>query len=570
MTEHPARFAPLGKMVSMLLVAALIGFGICILMKRDPEKVGVPGGGDSGIYEAEAPGISAVTAVKEYSYAPANRLPVVQGDSQYRWNPKEKILRFSYNVWPGWLPVIAANRGTRPTTDSIFFKKYGFRIEMVLMDNPVAARNAFAAGEVHTLWGTVDMMVLLAAELMKDSRAAPRIVQQIDWSKGGNGIVVRDSIKRIGDLRDKTVALAQYSPSEYYLDVMLLSAGLSPADIRMRYTTTSFEASAALVADMEVDACISWAPDIYRIPERAGDARILPGPSHASKLMADVYAVRADFARDHPEIVEGLIAGIFEGMDYMKRSPEHGARWMADAFGMKPEEVMDMQKDAHPTNFAENVQFFLNSSNPANFERTWKNASYVYNEFGRIHASILFDQIMDFTFLQKLEKKGTFAHQTDESIAVFAPSSFKKIAEESPMIMRAVRIGFCPNSANPYEAARDENGIELIGKLYDPDIDAALTQVAWISDQFDRAIILIEGHADSSMKGQIPAQDAQELSLSRAESIQRALLEKFRFDRSKIRIEMKGRGWDVPADSDNPNNQMLNRRVEISVLPADQ
>ena len=93
---------------------------------------------------------------------------------------------------------------------------------MVLMDDPVAARDAFAAGEVHTLWGTADMMVLLAPELIKDSRTAPRIAQQIDWSSGGDGIVVRSSIKSVADLRNKTITLAQNSPSEYYLTSLLL------------------------------------------------------------------------------------------------------------------------------------------------------------------------------------------------------------------------------------------------------------------------------------------------------------------------------------------------------------
>ena len=32
----------------------------------------------------------------------------------------------------------------------------------------------------------------------------PRIFQQIDWSNGGDGIVVRDNIKTVADLRDKT------------------------------------------------------------------------------------------------------------------------------------------------------------------------------------------------------------------------------------------------------------------------------------------------------------------------------------------------------------------------------
>ena len=148
---------------------------------------------------------------------------------------------------------------------------------------------------------------------------------------------------------------------------------------------------------------------------------MLSSTSDANKLIADVYAVRADFARDHPEIVEGLISGIFEGMDAVKQNPEQASKWMADAFGMKPDEVMSMRNDAHPTNFAENIQFFLNASNPTNFERTWKNASYIYRELGRIDAPVPFDQVMDFSVLQKLQKSGAFANQKDESIAAFTP-----------------------------------------------------------------------------------------------------------------------------------------------------
>ncbi len=568
MADQPARLTPLGKIISILLIVGLIGFGLYLVSTRKSGGKLFQGGKESESVETEAPDTSGVTTVKEYKYVPANKLPEVKGVSQYRWDAKEKILRFSYNVWAGWLPVIAANHGTKPNPDSIFAKKYGFRVDMVLMDDPVAARDAFAAGEVQTLWGTTDMMVLLAPELIKDSRTAPRIAQQIDWSSGGDGIVVRSSIKSVADLRNKTVTLAQNSPSEYYLTSLLLSAGLRPADIKVKYTATAFEAAAAFVADKKVDACVSWAPDIYNIPDRVKGTRVLSSTSDANKLIADVYAVRADFTRDHPEIVDGLISGIFEGMDYVKQNPEQAAKWMADAFGMKQEEVMSMRNDAHPTNFAENVQFFLNSSNPTNFERTWKNASYIYRELGRINAPIPFDQVMDFSFLQRLQQKGTFAHQKDESIAAFTPSSFRKVTAESPILTQTIRINFYPNSANPYEPARDEVGNAIPGKLYDPNVDATLEQVARLSGQFARAVILIEGHTDSSMKGRVPVQAVRELSLARAEAIRRALVEKFKFDPNKFNIE--GKGWDVPADPNDPNNQALNRRVEISVFPPEQ
>jgi NitT/TauT family transport system substrate-binding protein len=568
MADQPARLTPLGKILSILLIVVLIGFGLYIVMRRGTGGKLIPGGGGPEGIETEAADTSDITTVKEYKYVPADKLPAVKGVSQYRWDDKEKILRFSYNVWAGWLPVIAANHGTKPNADSIFSRKYGFKVEMILMDDPVSARDAFAAGEVHTLWGTADMMVLLAPELVKDTRTSPRITQQIDWSSGGDGIVVRSSIKSVADLRGKTVTLAQNSPSEYYLTSLLLSAGLKPSDIKMKYTATAFEAAAAFVVDKRVDACVSWAPDIYNIPERVANTRILSSTSDANKLIADVYAFRADFARDHPEIVEGLMAGIFEGMDLVKQSPDQPAKWMADAFGMKPDEILAMRNDAHPTNFAENVQFFINSSNPTNFERTWKNASYIYRELGRIDAPIPFDQMMDFSFLKKLQQKGTFAHQKDESIASFTPSSFRKVPAESPILTQTIRISFYPNSANPYEPARDEVGTPVAGKLYDPSVDATLEQVARLSGQFARAVILIEGHTDSSMKGRVPVQAVRDLSLARAEAIKRALVEKFKFDPNKFSIE--GKGWDVPADPNNPNDQALNRRVEISVFPPEQ
>ena len=41
-------------------------------------------------------------------------------------------------------------------------------MHLKLIDDPVAARDAYAAGESHVLWGTLDMIVLFAGELMKD------------------------------------------------------------------------------------------------------------------------------------------------------------------------------------------------------------------------------------------------------------------------------------------------------------------------------------------------------------------------------------------------------------------
>jgi NitT/TauT family transport system substrate-binding protein len=560
---------PMGKILSFLLILALIVGGGYLVYSRVIQGPKGPGQGNTVTAKSEStdPANAApVTTVKEYSYKPAEKLPPVKGVSGYQWDNKEKVLTFSYNVWSGWLPVIAANHGTKANKDSIFYKKYGFQVQMQLIDDPVAARDAFAAGKVHTLWGTVDMMTLFAGELSKDTRTAPRIYQQIDWSNGGDGIVVRKAIRNVSDLKGKTVVLAQNSPSQYYLTSLLLNAGMRPSDVKMKFTNDAFQAAAAFASDASLDACVSWAPDIYRIPESNKNTRILSTTADANKLIADVYAVRADFAKDHPDIVEGLVAGIFEGMDMVKQNPADPVKWMADAFTIDPKDAMGMVNDAHPTNFAENVQFFLNASNPTNFERTWKNSSYVYHELNQINVAVPFDQVMDFSVIQALDKRGTFKEHKDESVTSFTPGSSKITAEK--ILTQTIRINFYPNSANPYEPAHDQDGVAVAGKLYDPNVDATLERVARLSGQFARAVIVIEGHADSSMKGRVAVSAVDELSRQRAEAIKQALVQKYKFDPNKFKVE--GKGWQVPADPADPMNQALNRRVEIGVYPPEQ
>ncbi len=565
----------LGKVVIILFVLGLLAAGGYFLRDYILPKGRTQGDVDIDAFQQqqgriEAPDTAGVTTVNEYSYVPAERLPPVKGVSAYRWDASEKVVEFPINVWIGWLPIVAANHGFRPSTESIFFKEYGFKVNLKLIDDPVTARDAFAAGSSHVLWGTLDMMVLFAPELMKDSRTAPRIFQQVDWSSGGDGIVVRGSIASARDLKGKTVVYAQNSPSQYFLNNLLLNAGLQPSEVNHRYTATAFEAAAAFVADRSIDACVSWAPDIYNIPEKVEGTRILTTTAEASKLIADVWAVRADFAKDHPDVVKGLVAGIFKAMDQLKDDTfkAQAMQWMAEGYGMGADEVQGMAADAHSTNFAENKTFFLNANDPANFERTWKNVTFVYRELGLIGTPVRFDEVMDFSVIKQLDAAGTFTHQRDEYRTTFAPTSYSRVQAEAPILTQTIRINFYPNSANIYEPQHDESGRAIANTLYDPTVEATLEKVARLAGQYERAVIAVVGHTDGSMRGRgVRVEDVTRLSLDRADAVKQALVKKYKFDPNKFVVE--GKGWDAPADAEQPDNHALNRRVEISVYPPE-
>jgi hypothetical protein len=97
--------------------------------------------------KVESPDSAGVTTVQEYTYVPRETLPPVTGTSGYKWNENDKVVVFPINVWFGWLPIIAANNGFSPNEESVFFKKYGFKVNLKLIDDPITARDAFASGE---------------------------------------------------------------------------------------------------------------------------------------------------------------------------------------------------------------------------------------------------------------------------------------------------------------------------------------------------------------------------------------------------------------------------------------
>jgi len=576
---------PLGKFVMFMFVigcifAAAVSFSPELRNRFFPSGGTVTTPGDSSSSstseavtqktKVEAPDTAGVTTVQEYTYVPNESLPPVSGVSGYKWDEKEKIVVFPINVWFGWLPIIAANNGFAPNEESVFFKKYGFKVNLKLIDDPIVARDTFASGESHVLWGTLDMIALFAPGLMKDSRTAPRVFQQVDWSNGGDGIVVRGNIRSIKDLEGKTIVYAQNSPSQYFITNLLINAGIPLKKVTHKYTSTAFEAAAAFVADKSIHACVSWAPDIYSIPEKIAGTQILTTTSDANRLITDVWAARADFAKDHPDIIEGLVAGIFEGMTLLKNETTKAKAFahMAEGYGMKVEDIKSMEQDAYITNFAENQNFFTNKNSPTNFERTWKNIIYVYRELGQISTPVRFDEVMDFSVIKKLVEKGMFPEQKDIQVSRFVSTSYKKVSAEAPVLTQTVRINFYPNSDNVYEPEHDEFGQAIQNTLYDPSVDATLEKIARMVGQYDRAQVAIVGHTDSSMKGKVPEKAVKDLSSDRANSVRSALVRKYKFPREKFIVE--GKGWTEPADIGDPMNQSLNRRVEIQVFTPEK
>ena len=518
---------------------------------------------------AEAPDASGITTVKEYNYVPAAKLPEVKGISNYT-AMTDRTVRFAINVWAGWSPIIYANNGFK--AGKVWKTPSGkdFKIELVLIDDPVAMRDAFAAGNIQIGWATLDMVPLFMEGLRKDSRVMPRVYQQVDWSNGGDGIVVREAIKTMADLRGKTVVLAQNSPSHYFVLNALINAGVQPSEIDFKFTQDAFQAAAAFNADKRIAGVVSWAPDIYNLEKVKGN-HVLVTTSTANKLIADVWFARADFAQENADILEGITRGIFDAMEELKgqEAKQRVAKLMATGYSIPESDALGMLGDAHSTNYAENRDFFLNQNNPTNFERTWTTAYFLYKKINTVTEQTPFDQVMDFSIIQKLGAEQKYASQKNEYDVHFAPATAGSIqGEKDEILTKTVVIHFFPNSWDLTKKVTRNNAGKDVEELYDPNVTFVVEEVGKLAGQFGAARIVIEGHTDGSMKGQVPKSLVQELSLNRANSVKEAIVRKFP-SLQPNQFSAAGMGWDRPADPSDPENGAKNRRVEIKVYPAE-
>jgi len=576
-----------GKFVLTVLLLAVVGFGAYrwwdklaptgkpVTPSVNPQEVKKAMDTAQSTAQAAAGVASKLLAGdKAVSLVDGSSIPPVAGISDYDKPMKDGklVVQFPINVWPGWAPIIVANNGMAANEGSVFYKKYGFYLQLSIVDDPVKARDLFASGHSHVLWGTLDMMALFAPELAKDSRTLPVVCQQIDWSNGGDGIVARGDIHNINDFRMKNgkrrkVVLAQNSPSHYLITSLLIDAGIDPAEVDFKWAGDAPAAAKIFVQDASFDAFVGWSPDIYTVSEQVPGTRLVVSTGSANHLIADVWAVRNDFYRDNPDIVANLVRGIFDGVDMVRKDIPNAARLLSAAFSIPVEDCTAMigkdggitTGDAHLTNYRENSNFFLDPMNPANFEVVWNRASIMYRSLGAITAPVAAAKVKAAGVLAKMSEE--YKDVRDLSQPTFKPGAMFKSAEaeNGEILTKAVIVSFEPNRA-------------VLNSQYDASIPVVLEEIGKLAGSFGNAYIVIEGNTDASRKGIVPGDLVRQLSYDRADSVRKAIMDKYHFDPNKFKVV--GNGWDNPlpgmTDAGNLEHNKKNRRVEVKVFPLEK
>ncbi|HZF07863.1 MAG TPA: phosphate ABC transporter substrate-binding/OmpA family protein [Thermoanaerobaculia bacterium] len=460
----------------------------------------------------------------------------------------DRPLVVGINTWAGHSPGIVFNNGMDPNPGSQFKKKYGMDVKFVLLEDPAAKLAAFRKGDIDIMWDTVDNWAREASILAEQNTKAKSVIMQ-DWSRGGDGIVSIASIKSIEDLKGHKIACTQFTPSHFLLLYLLAQSGLSPNDRAAVEQgiifTQDAPAAAATFKAKQVDAAVTWEPDLSAAVEaRGAEAHVLVSTQAATNIIADTLVARQDLIDKAPDTVRDFVHGWLEGIDQIKNDPQGSYALVGKALKLDADTVSGMLSGLKLTPYADNAQFYGLSGGKAHFETLFDTAFIIWRKKGLVTRPVEARDWVDTRFLQALAAAYPGQKVEEPKLAAKAPSQ-----TDRAIINKQIQIHFTPASD------------EIMAGSY-----IVLDALGETMTSFGNTYLRVEGNTDAT------GTQRANLTLSerRAAAVKDYILKNFP-NIEASRFQTIGHGAANPvADNATETGRQLNRRTDIKVVLATQ
>ena len=551
----------LGKLMSIVLVLALVGLGAWMVMKKKsatPQGNGpVVTGKEHTVTPDNTGGGTLDTAdLAETKMEGPKLVPAIA------YVPKDNIIDLELSEYAGYAGLIAANGGLEPNDNSIFAQKFGFKVRIKISEEE--SWNSLNAGKMAASATTADVLAVYGRQFQVVVPA------QIGYSRGADGLVVRNDIKKVNDLKGKIVAAAQFTESDFFIRYLAREAGTnikmlpdlnaSPdADsINLVYCNDGLVAGNLFVKALKAGntslaGCATWAPKTSEIPaESGGKAKLLVSNKNLL-IIADVLIVNRGFAEKNPDKVAGLVEGLLSGNKAVRENPEANADVVGKAFKWDRKKTLAELQKVHLSNLPEQLAFFAGGiTQGGSFASIYQSAVMSYGN-DLVPNPVDSDRFVALDALKKIEAGGTYKDQ----VAAITPlsSGAAAPAETDPVLSKDIRFLFEANSSK-----LDMNDRGNISNLQN---------IKRILDTAPGSHVILVGHVDNSRIPELmrtggqalvdkTALEAAKLSKDRATEVLNQLVSHEKVDAK--RLETVGKGWMQPVSNTDPDR---NRRVEV-------
>jgi NitT/TauT family transport system substrate-binding protein len=450
------------------------------------------------------------------------------------------------NTWAGHSPGLVFNNGMDPNGGSNYKRRFGLDVKFVLLEDPAAKLAAFRKGDVDIMWDTIDNWAREASILAEQNVKAKSVIMQ-DWSRGGDGIVSLASIRSVEDLKGHKIACTQFTPSHFLLLYLLTQSGLSPEDRAAVEKNVIFTqdapAAAAMFKAKQVDAAVTWEPDLSgAVTARGDEAHVLVSTTAATNIIADTLVARQDLIDRAPETVRDFVQGWLDGIDMIKRDPANSYAIVGKALKLDSDTVSGMLSGLKLTPFADNAQFYGLTGGKAHFETLFDTAFVIWRKKGLVTRSVEAKDWADPRFISALAAAYP-GQKVEEPKMAARPVSDKDRA----ILNKQIQIHFTPGSD------------EIM-----PGSFLVLDALGESMTSFGNTYLRIEGNTDSTG----PAAVNLTLSERRALAVKEYIVKNFP-NIQVVRFQAVGHGSANPvAPNTTETGRQLNRRTDIKVVLA--
>lgn len=240
-------------------------------------------------------------------------------------------LRIGINSWPGYEFLhLAQAKG--------LYREEGVQVEIVEFSSLLDARRAFERGQIDGFGTTAVDVVLSLGQTLR----SPRIVQVIDYSDGGDRLLVDTSIAGIGGLRGKRVGLEAGTVGTYVLARALSFHGMTLSDIS---PVPSDQISMfAAFQKGELDAVVTYPPFSQKLLS-GGKAKEAFSSAAIPHEIVDVIAFDRATIDERPEDVSRVLRAFWKARDLARTDPVASIATMARREGVSDSEFAAALED---------------------------------------------------------------------------------------------------------------------------------------------------------------------------------------------------------------------------------
>lgn len=238
-----------------------------------------------------------------------------------------ETVTIGYSAWPGWFPLAVAE-------EQGFFTDAGLDVELEYFADYTASLDALVAGQVD-----INSQTLSDTIFAVSSGADQKVVVVGDNSTGNDAIICDDSIGSISEMEGKTVAAEAGVVDHFLLLQGLATEDMTEDDVDFQGVKT--DAAAAAFAGGQFDCVGVFAPFTVQALERP-NSKVLFSSADFPGVIPDHFVATAEFADEHPELVQKFVEAWYATLDYIEANPDEANKIMAEKAQLTPEEYADL------------------------------------------------------------------------------------------------------------------------------------------------------------------------------------------------------------------------------------